>query len=86
MVRNRLAILLAERKWNQSDLVRATGIRQGTINDIYHEMSERMSLDHIDLICEALECEISDLLIRTPNKTPRVSDRFTKNKNKKAPE
>ena len=75
MVRNRLAILLAERKWNQSDLVRATGIRQGTINDIYHEMCERMSLDHIDLICEALDCEISDLLIRVPNKKSRTRDR-----------
>jgi putative transcriptional regulator len=80
MVRNRLAILLAERKWNQSDLVRATGIRQGTINDIYNEISERISFDQIDLICEALECEISDFLIRTPNKEPRVHDRSYKTK------
>lgn len=52
------------------DLSRATGIRPNTINDLYHEVSARVSLEEIDLICEALDCELSDLIVRKPNKIP----------------
>jgi len=71
-IRILLSTRLGERRWTQADLVRATGIRPGTINDLYHEMTERVNLDHIDLICEALECDLSDILVREENAEPRV--------------
>ena len=46
----------------QADLARKTGIRPATINEIYHELVERVNLEHMDKICEALGCDISDLL------------------------
>ena len=54
---------------------RATGIRPSTINDLYHEMAERVSLEHIDLICEALHCDISDIIVRVSNKETRTKGR-----------
>ena len=42
----------------------ATGIRRNTINDLYHEMTDRVSLEQLDLICKALDCKISDLLVQ----------------------
>ena len=68
MIKIRLSRLLGERRWTQADLHRKTGIRKATINEIYHEMCERISLEHLDLICDALECDISDILERIPPK------------------
>lgn len=61
-----LSTRLGERRWTQADLARKTGIRPATINELYHEFCERINLDHLDRICEALDCDISDLLVRVP--------------------
>lgn len=66
-IRILLSTKLGELRLTQADLARKTGIRPTTINDYYHEMAERMNLEHLDLICEALDCDVSDLLVRTPN-------------------
>lgn len=68
MVRIKLSTLLGERRMTQIELSRKTGIRPATINEIYHELCERINLEHIDKICEALDCDISDLLKYEPNK------------------
>ena len=71
MIRILLSTLLGERRMTQADLARRTGIRPSTINEIYHELVDRVSLEHLDLICEALECELSDLITRENPKTSR---------------
>ena len=71
MIRILLSTRLGERRWSQADLARATGIRPSTI----HEIAERVNLEHLDLICEALGCELSDLMIREENKETRVKTR-----------
>ncbi|ENK0557988.1 TPA: helix-turn-helix domain-containing protein [Clostridium botulinum] len=68
MIKIHLSRLLGEKRWTQADLSRKTGIRPNTISEIYHELTERVNLNHIDKICEALECDISDLLEFIPNK------------------
>jgi len=68
MIRILLSTRLGERRWTQADLARLTGIRAATINDLYHEMAERVNLEHLDLICEVLECEITDIIIRVQSK------------------
>ena len=50
MIRILLSTRLGERRWTQADLARATGIRPSTINDLYHEMADRVNLEHLDLI------------------------------------
>ena len=72
MIRILLSTRLGERRWTQADLSRKTGIRASTINDLYHELAERVNLEHLDLICEALECDLSDLIVRTPNPEPAI--------------
>lgn len=63
MVRILLSRLLGERRWTQADLARVTGIRAATINEYYHELADRVSLQHLELICNALDCDLSDLLV-----------------------
>ena len=67
MIRVKLSTLLGEKRMTQAELARKTGIRPATINEMYHELCERVNLEHLDLICEALQCDISDLLKYEPN-------------------
>ncbi|MCL1866146.1 MAG: helix-turn-helix transcriptional regulator [Oscillospiraceae bacterium] len=57
-----LSARLGELRRTQSDLARKTGIRPTTINEMYHELCERVNLEHLALICEALDCDLSDIL------------------------
>ena len=74
MIRIMLSTRLGERRMTQSELARATGIRSQTINEMYHDFSDRVNLDDLDLICEALDCILSDLLIYEPNEVRRVKE------------
>ena len=60
MIKIILSRTLGERRLKQADLQRATGIRPSTIGDWYN------------MICEALDCDISDLLVRIPNQKPKA--------------
>lgn len=73
MIRILLSNKLGEIRWTQADLARATGIRPNTINELYHELVDRVNLEHLDLICEALGCELSDLIVRIPNDKPKIN-------------
>ena len=75
MIKILLSTKLGELRWTQAALARKTGIRPSTINDLYHELAERINLEHLDLICEALECDLSDILIRVSNKDIRTRTR-----------
>ena len=77
-IRVQLSARLGEKRWTQADLSRATGIRPTTIGELYNELAERIKFDHLDLICEALGCDITDILKRVDNERPRVK---TKNGN-----
>lgn len=68
MIRLHLSKLLGEKKWTQKDLANKTGIRPATINEMYHELVERVNLEHIDIICEVLDCSVGDLIEHFPNK------------------
>lgn len=64
MIRIMLRERLAEKGWTQVDLSRKTGIRAATINAMCNEQCERITLEHLDLLCQALECDLCDLLTR----------------------
>lgn len=73
MIKILLSKKLGELRLTQADLARATGIRPNTINELYHELAERINLEQLDLICEALDCEPSELIVRVPNKEPGLT-------------
>lgn len=74
-IRILLSTRLGEKRWTQADLSRATGIRHSTIGDLFNELSHSVKLEHLDLICEALDCNLSDLLIYEPNYTQGVKSK-----------
>ena len=58
---------LGELRWTQADLARKTGIRPATINEMYHYLSVRVNLEHLNRICEALNCDLSEILEYVPS-------------------
>ena len=71
MIKILLSTRLGERRLTQAQLARKTGIRPNTIGELYNELAERVSLEHLDLICEALDCDLSDLIIRVSEKSSK---------------
>lgn len=67
-VRILLSKKLGELRWTQSDLARRTGIRPSTINEMYHEICERINLEYLDRICTVLECDLDEILVYIPPK------------------
>ena len=67
MIKIHLSRMLGEKRITQAELSRQTGIRPSTISDIYNEMSERLNVEHLDRICEYLDCDINDLIEYIPN-------------------
>ena len=72
MIKILLSRKLGELRWTQADLARKTGIRPSTIGEMYHELIERVNLEHLDLICEALDCELDEIIIRVPNEQTKI--------------
>lgn len=71
MIKIHLSRILGEKRWTQADLARKTGVRPSTIGAYYHELTERINLEHFDLFCKVLGCDITDLLEYIPNKKKR---------------
>lgn len=67
MIRILLSRCLGERRWTQAHLSRVTGIRPATIWELYNEYAERLSLDHLNRLCKALDCKAGDLIEYVPD-------------------
>ena len=66
-IRILLSRKLGEVRRTQADLARTTGIRAATINEIYHELCDRINLEHLDKICKELKCDLSEILVYVPD-------------------
>lgn len=67
MIKIHLSKMLGERRMTQAELSRRTGIRANTIGELYHELAERVNLDHLDRICKVLNCELGELIEWVPD-------------------
>lgn len=68
MIKIHLSKLLGERRMSQKRLSELTDIRRATINEMYHELVERVNLDYLSKICQVLNVKIEDLLEYVPDK------------------
>lgn len=82
-IRILLSRKLGEVRWTQADLARRTGIRPSTINEIYHELCERVNLEYLDRICTVLGCDLTELLEYVPPKDIEETKQMYKYFNKK---
>ena len=62
MIKFKLSNLLGQHKMTQKALADITHIRPATISKMYYEEIKRIDIKHLDSICKAFDCEISELL------------------------
>ena len=68
MIKRHLSKLLGERRMTQAELSNKTNIRPATINEMYHELIERINLEHLNRICRVLNVGIYEILEYVPEK------------------
>ena len=51
----------------QKALAEMTNIRPATVSKMYYEEVKRIDVKHLNNICKAFDCEISDLLEYIPD-------------------
>ena len=71
MIRLRLADMLEKRRRTAYWLAQQTGIRYASIWQMQNGDTARLHIDTLDRICEALECQPGDLLVRVERSKTR---------------
>lgn len=74
MVKMLLNKLLDEKGINQKELGDATKIRQATINSYFNNTNKHIVVEHINLICNFLECNVEDLIFFEFDKEEKKQD------------
>ncbi|MBV1950984.1 MAG: helix-turn-helix transcriptional regulator [Cycloclasticus sp.] len=69
MIRCHLARLMGERKMRISDVMRETGLSRTTVTLLYKETALKVDLEALDKLCGLFDCEIQDLLQKSPAET-----------------
>lgn len=72
MIKIHLSKLLGERRMTQKRLSELTGIRRNAINELYNEIAVSLKIEHIDRICEVLDCSVEELIEYIPNKVSKT--------------
>ena len=71
MIKFRLNEVLEERGQTLYWLWKQTGVRWATVWQFGRGEIARLNVDALDRICEALECQPGDLLVRVENRKTR---------------
>lgn len=66
MIKNKLPALMGDRRINQAELSRLTGVSRVSLNKIYND-NVSISIDTINKICQALNCKVSDIIEYIPD-------------------
>ena len=67
MIKIKLSDLLGKHKMTQKALAEMTNRRTATVSKMYYEEVKRIDVKHLNNICKAFNCEISELLEYIPD-------------------
>jgi putative transcriptional regulator len=70
-IRVRLRELLERRGMAQTELQARSRLGYSTINALYHGKTERVEFATLDAICEAVGCEVGEIIEYVPEKKRR---------------
>lgn len=68
MIEFKLHILMAQKRINQLELAKATGIGKNSINRYYNNTCDKITKEHLDILCKFFDCKLSDLIEYTSDK------------------
>ena len=62
MIKVHLSKVMGERKINIAELSRLTDLHRNGITKLYYEKTDGIKFDTLEKLCNALDCDIPDLL------------------------
>jgi putative transcriptional regulator len=65
-----LSVIMAKRKYRSKDLAQAIGITEQNLSILKTGKAKAIRLSTLNALCEALDCQPSDILKHEPNQTP----------------
>lgn len=80
MIKTRLHILMAEKRINQQELSKVTGIGKNTISRYFNDTYEKINKKDIDVLCKFFKCTPNDIFEFTneDNEINKLFERFNK--------
>ena len=66
MIEVKIRARMGELKMSQTELSEKSKVRPNTISELYHDFADRISLDQLERICVALDCDLHEILVYTP--------------------
>ncbi len=66
----RLKELRSRQEMSQNELARRLKMSLANVQKIEYNKAKSIPLDTLDRLCEILECEVGELLVRIPNASP----------------
>lgn len=71
MIKVHLSRIMGEQKLKISDVAKMTGLHRNGITKLYNEETDGIKFETLERLCDALECEISEMLeIKKEEKPP----------------
>ncbi|WP_338595217.1 helix-turn-helix transcriptional regulator [Clostridium baratii] len=67
MIEFKLHIKMAEKRINQLELSKATGIGKNSINRYYNNTCDKITKEHLDILCKYFDCELQDIVEYVPD-------------------
>lgn len=62
MIKNRIAYLMAERKWLIADLARQANITYPTAKELFYETNQGIRYATLEKLCSVFGCGVGDIL------------------------
>ena len=66
-IRNRLAIILAERDWTFTRLANESGITKSTLSRLKTNKSKGIEIETMEKLCRTLDVQVGDIWQYVPN-------------------
>lgn len=67
MIEFLLHLRMAEKRINQKELSKATGIGKNSINRYYNNTTTQITKEHLNLLCQYFQCPIEDIIRYVPD-------------------
>lgn len=67
MIKWRLKVLMAERDMDNTKLMELTQLHRNTITKLKNNRPDRLTIDTLNRLCQALDCQPGDLMSYIPD-------------------
>ena len=67
MIKNRLSIIMGEKRMRISEVAKLTGVAYSAIHSIYYDKTKGIEFQTLDKLCTALNCNTQELFRYIPD-------------------